>query len=352
MLMTRVLSQAKSWFRTLDKVFVYSDLFTDEAKLEIANNSRHTKLHFVEITGKSEHLIGSQWRHPWYYAQPRFLPSLHHLWKSNPEARWFIVADDDTYLFPKNIIRRLGKHKSTQPEVISFFWCSWNSITEFMEPRRNCHPFAQGGSGVIFSRTMMDMIGPHLIECSEMYNGAEHAASMRIAVCMERFFGYENWSKGAFIKPWRSGLHPGNPDTVIMQGNTWDAPGSFHQVKWQQMSELKNCHLVEFDDGFIDFAHFAFRSIPVELTRGRMWQMHFGYAIDNFGSHSHRLLAKTGLVTDDGGKTFVQMFDGGVKVVVTCDDSTPDDVVDVDWIDRGVNTTVFLRIKCPHKQFY
>ena len=351
-LMSRVLAQAESWFRAVDKVFVYSDSFSSEAKRDIANSAKHTQISFVEIPGMSEHLVGTKWQHPWYSAQPRFLPSLHHLWQSNPTARWFVLADDDTYLFPKNILRRLGKHNSSRPEVLSFFWCSWSGITEFMEPRRDCHPFAQGGPGVIFSRTIMDMVGPHLLDCNEMYNDAEHAASMRIAVCMERLFGYENWTKGAFIKPWRSGLHPGNPESVISDGNTWDAPGSFHQVKPDQMRALKRCHLVEFEDGFVDFSHFAFRTVPVELTRGRMWQMHFGYAIDNFGTHSDRIFAKTDLQTTDNGLTYMQLFDHDVKVVVECRNDHPDSAVDVDWIDRGVNTTIYLRMKCPEKQYY
>lgn len=352
MLMTRVLSQAKSWFQSFRRVFVYSDAFPNTTKKEIREACPHATIEMTEITNQAEHVIGSQWTNPWYLAQPRFLPALEHLWRSNPNVRWYVVGDDDTYLYPKNILRRLGKHNSSEPEVVSFFWCTWNTITDYMEPQRDCHPFAQGGSGVLFSKTIMDLVGPHLIECNEKYNDAEHAASMRVSVCMERLFGYENWSKGAYIKPWKSGIHPGSPKVVISHGNTWDAPASFHQVKPDEMENLKRSHMSDVKDGFVDWSYFSFRSVPVELTRNRWWQMHFGYAIDNYGTHTHRLYAISLLETSDDGKTYVQKYDGNVTVVVHCDATIPENTIEVDDVERGPESTIHLLLDCPKPQPY
>ncbi|OHT02029.1 hypothetical protein TRFO_30992 [Tritrichomonas foetus] len=357
MITNRVFSQASSWIPSLPYVFVYSDEFPNESIKQINNQFPHANISFVEIKNRSEHIIGSQWTNPWYRAQPRFLPAMHDLWKQNPHVRWYIVCDDDTYLYNQNILRRLGKHNSSNPEVISFFWCTWNYITEYMKPERDCHPFAQGGSGVIFSKTMMDLIGPKLIECSEKYNDAEHAASMRVSVCMEREFGYENWTKGGFIKPWKSGIHPSNPSVVISQGNTWDSPGSFHQVSPEEMVNLKKSHLVWLDDGFIDFSYFAFRSVPVELTRRRWWQLHFGYRIDNFASHSNQLMVLTSFEPIEYGKnneikTFQQVYQGNVTVFVHCNNNYEDFQIDVDEVERGPATKIHVSLKCPKKQKY
>jgi hypothetical protein len=198
----------------------------------------------------------------------------------------------------------------------------------------------------------MARLGPKLIECSERYNDAEHAASMRVAVCIERMVGYENWTKSVYVKPWRSGIHPSAPEVTIGYGNTWDPPGSFHQVSPPAMHVLKRGHIVEVEDGFYDFAGYAFRSIPLELTYRRTWQLHFGYWVSNFGTHTQRLYTTSSLVTRDGGKTFAQEYEGNLTIVVTCDPEAGIDIVRVDQIERGPNITVHLAFDCPDKQPY
>jgi hypothetical protein len=352
-LMSRFFAQAQTWVPQFPEVYVYSDFFPNTSKKDIAAASPRSKIHFVEIRNVAEHLIGSQWHLPWYHAQPRFLPGMYHLWKNNPKATWYVVGDDDTYLIIRNIIRRLQKVNSSTPAVMSFFWCTWETVAEFMRPLRNCHPFAQGGSGVVFSHTLMDMLGPHLMECNQKYNDAEHAASMRVAVCGERLFGYENWMAGAYIKPWKSGIHPTSPGVTITGGNTWDPPGSFHQVQPNDMFALKRSHIAEVGGGYYyDFAGYAFRNIPLELSYRRTWQLHFGYRIDNFGTHTQKIYSSSPFSTEDDGKTFVQNFHGGIKIIVKCDQTVAEDIIRVDDVERGPNVTVRLALVCPKKEKY
>lgn len=362
MLSSRVKAQAESWIPTFPRVFVYSDEFPNNIIQEIRTASPHANISFVTVSNQSEHIHGSQWLHPWYRAQPRILASMYDLWVQNKDSgiRWYILGDDDTYLYIKNIIRRLTKHNSSNPEVVSFFWCTWDHITQYMLPERECHPFAQGGSGVLFSKTMMDMLGPNLIRCNELYNDAQHAASMRVSVCMERSFGYANWTKGAFIKPWKSGIHPSDPSVVIDQANTWDAPGSFHQVSHEEMLKIRNSHIShqkaiingKEEEGYTDFAYFSFRSVPVQLTRRRWWQLHFGYRIDNFASHSNPLYAISQLASKDNGTTYTQKFEGQIKVIVHCQPKMNESQIDVDEVERGPKTKIHLLLKCPPFQPY
>jgi hypothetical protein len=109
---------------------------------------------------------------------------------------------------------------------------------------------------------------------------------------------------------------------------------------------------VEVADGFYDFSRFTFRSLSLELSYRRKWQMHFGYCFDNFGSHTQRRYTKTALETKDGGKTFVQEYEGNVTVVVRCDPKVPLDVIRVEDIVRGPNTSVHLAFECPQKKPY
>jgi hypothetical protein len=80
--------------------------------------------------------------------------------------------------------------------------------------------------------------------------------------------------------------------------------------------------------------------------------MHFGYCFDNFGSHTQRRYATTPLATADGGRTFVQEYEGNLTVVVRCDDKVGLDVIRIEEIVRGPNTTVHLAFDCPEKKPY
>jgi hypothetical protein len=351
-LMTRLLSQAQGWVPGFREVFVYSDEYPNTTREDILTASPHANLQFIEISGVADHIIGSQWLLPWYRAQPRFLPGMHHLWATRPSARWYIFCDDDTYLFPQSLLRMLQQRDSSQLEVISHFWCTWDQITQYMRPQRDCHPFAQGGSGVLFSRALMDQLAPELVNCSEKYNDAEHAASMRVTVCAEKLFGYELWASGRIINHWKTGLHPGKPSTAIATGCTWEAPGTFHQVTPSDMIRLKGGHLVDVEDGFFDFNFFTMKSVPIKLTYRRVWDMHFGYCFDNFATHSQRLYAVDGMKTEDDGQTFVQNFEGDITVVVRCDQKIGDEQIWVDEVVPGPNVTVYLALKCPPKQKY
>jgi hypothetical protein len=118
------------------------------------------------------------------------------------------------------------------------------------------------------------------------------------------------------------------------------------------MLEFRKGHLAEVEDGFYDFSGFAFKTVPLKLTYGKWWQMHFGFYIDSFATHTHRLFADTNLQTSDDGKTFTQEFQGNASVIVACDLAVPGDVIDVDDVERGPKTTVWLRLKCPERQSF
>ena len=353
-IMKRVHGQSKTWMNQFPKVNVYSDEFKEDETDAIRKAARYTNVSFITIKNTSEHLLGTQWKNPWYAAQTRFLPAMKHLFETNRNAKWFLFGDDDTYLVAKNIVRRTHKYNHNEPCIVSYFYCAWNNIVQYMEPKRDCMPFAQGGSGVLISNKLMSMIAPHLVECSEMYNDAEHAASMRIAVCIQKLYGVSNWTKGAFIKPWRSGFHSHVPDIEIEQGNTWDAPGSFHQVNKEVMQRIHKAHVCDTEEDFYyDFAYNAFISVPVELTYGTKWELHFGYCIDMYGSHSHRINATSAIVCDVPDAEFHQDFQNNVTVTMHCDSNMNEGDMYADDVERSpFGTIVHLNMKCPTKSYY
>ena len=338
------------------KIIVFSDLFPNSTETQqIAETAKYSNVSFVKIQDTAEHLVGTEYTNPWYPAQTRFLPGMKKLYEMNKESNWFLIGDDDTYLFAKNIERRLHKYDYNDPIVVSNFYCSWNNIVERLQIKRECMPFAQGGSGVLFSQKLMSMIAPHLIDCSEIYNDAEHAASMRLAVCIQKLFGEENWTKGAFIQPWRSGFHSNPPDIEIEKGNTWDSPGSFHQVNKKIMKRIHKAHICEVDkrEYYYDFAFNSFIPIPVELTFNTKWEFIFGYRFDIYGSHEHSINATSPIICDVEDQEFHQNYQNNITVLLHCDEEMEEEDMFVDDVERSpYRTLVHINLKCPSKTYY
>ena len=348
---SRLKPQIETWVPTFPSVYAFSDFFSEKDMASI--NLKHTNITFVEIKNKSDHLIGTKWTNPWYSAQPRYLPCMYELWKREPNAKWYLFGDDDTYFYIENIMRRLSRFNSDEPVSVSYFWCAWNNIGKYMKPQRDCHLFAQTGAGALYSQKLMSMIGPHILECNDMFNDAEHAASARISVCMEIIFGYEKWAKNAYAQPWRSGLHPGVPDSVVAEGNTWDAPGSFHKIKGTMMNQLELSHLLKEKDGFYDFATFSFRTLPVELTRRRIWQFTFGYSFSNIGSHSliKRAISNIKKINEKPF-SFEQEYEDNITVKMICNNKLQKEEIFVENVIRNIHTQVIVKLHCPKKQSY
>lgn len=350
----RVVGQAETWFNEFPNVSVYSDYFDPEVKNKIREKAEHTNLSFIVIDNKADHLVGTPWEAKWYHAQPRFLPAMKHLYETNLDKDWFLYGDDDTYLVAKNIVRRLIKYNPKDPVVVSYFYCQWTKVSSYMANQRECRPFAQAGSGVLFSKKMMEMISPYLDMCNEIYNDANHAASMRMANCIERFYGSENWTKDKFVMPWRSGFHSSDPDIVIEEGNYWDAPGSFHKVNSEKMKRIHNAHISKAKNGYFDFAHYMFMGVPVELTFNTDWEFHFGYCFDMYGTHAHRINAtKEIFCIDEEKKEFLQEYQENVYVHISHDEHLEiGDIFVDDVIREPSRTDVFILINCPDKTLF
>jgi hypothetical protein len=175
---------------------------------------------------------------------------------------------------------------------------------------------------------------------------------MRVAVCAERILGYDEWTHEGAVNHWKNGLHPYRPIAAASKGSLVEPPASFHQVGPDEMVALGGGHIVPMEDGYFDFHDFAMKSIGIPLTYRRSWDLHFGFSIDNMGSHSQRRRSIQGMRTDDGGRTFVQPFEGNVTIVVKCNQEFPEGQVIVEEVMPGPNVTVILVLKCPQKKKY
>jgi hypothetical protein len=329
-LSTRVISQAGTWMRLWDKVHVFTDGFADQECENLSRAAYPCQVICVDMGNLAEHLEGSEWRHRWYFAQPRFLPSMEALWRLNPNATWFLFGDDDTYFLRPSVEAKLSPINSSVSFVVGKFWTSWERVTQDVPPLRPEHPFAQGGAGVAISNAMMQRIGPHLRNCSLSFNDPDFAGSMRFAMCAERVVGPVEWSIDSVIITWPEGFHSMPPDWEIGQRTVKEPPATFHQITPTMFSRLWNGHAVEYLHAgkhfVLDLGAIAFSKQRIKLgTERNSFEWRFGHwiALEDSSWNLLRAIEPWKVVIGNLGdlQGFTQMYEGGVEVVCECDDA-------------------------------
>jgi hypothetical protein len=83
----------------------------------------------------------------WLLDKYKFLPMLAHAQRKWPDLKWYIYIEDDTFIFWNNILQYVSTLESdNEPSYYGFSSGDGNDT------------FAQGGSGLVFSRSLMRTI--------------------------------------------------------------------------------------------------------------------------------------------------------------------------------------------------
>ena len=367
----RVVSQAGTWYQLIPEVHVYSDEYYNGSIETVLKESNHTNIVFHDFGHKGGHLIGSEFEHRWYYAQTRHLLTIADFYERFPNKKWYIWSDDDTYLYPESILNLLDKYDSRNPLIFGVTYCSWDSVAEIIEPKRNCHPFAQGGAGVFFSHNFMSSIHPYLRNCSEMYNDPNFAGSMRLAICVERFLGIDKWEVGKTIFNLSPRLHSSNPLQETEGGVKF--PLSFHRMRHFLLYNIWNATESVWIDGDGKIRHVSWDNITmstfhINIAPNKKMVFHWGFRMRFEEDTSRYIYATTCPIPifekDDQMKRYPIMFDQeyeqGITIRYICannetyenndsDDFDVDEMTFDSYLWPEKNGVAFL-LKCPESK--
>ncbi|XXG98645.1 hypothetical protein Hte_004972 [Hypoxylon texense] len=75
----------------------------------------------------------------WELDAMKFIPSLEYMWQTLPKKKWYIMADDDTYIIKSSLALVLGHLDSTKPQFLG------NPVGDYKGR------FPHGGSSVVMS---------------------------------------------------------------------------------------------------------------------------------------------------------------------------------------------------------
>ncbi|KAL9936975.1 hypothetical protein V8E36_004210 [Tilletia maclaganii] len=84
----------------------------------------------------------------WMLDKWKFAPMTAHSWRTNPDAKWFVTIDGDTYLFWGTLMRWLAQNFDPKKNIyLGYDEIGYGAIKYF---------FAHGGAGYVMSKQLMD----------------------------------------------------------------------------------------------------------------------------------------------------------------------------------------------------
>ncbi|KAJ3025011.1 UNVERIFIED_CONTAM: hypothetical protein HDU68_007559 [Siphonaria sp. JEL0065] len=156
------------------------------------------------------------------------LPGFQVLYETFPNADWYFMIDDDTYMLFENMREYLTNLDSEEPYFTgrNNYYKGCDGVTEFNKKG----PFiAQGGSGIVISRGAMKLMIAGMDQCILKYQDC-WAGDIRTALCLR--------DVGVLIK-WGNGFNSHSPVVDIEYPQDPCAlPNAFHHVLPHQMQQL------------------------------------------------------------------------------------------------------------------
>ncbi|GJQ11152.1 hypothetical protein GpartN1_g2943.t1 [Galdieria partita] len=167
------------------------------------------------------------------------LPGFLALYKYFPNKKWYIMLDDDTFVFLDNLALTLQMDHfrllaEEQPFYLGnpFTVSDCDKYGEFFDEEGKPNPsFAHGGSGIVLSKAAMERIAPHIPWCIERWDVCKEGDA-RVGLCLlsfqvlltelQPFFYHETPSK--YFEEYASltGNRQGRPEAL---------PVTFHHIK-------------------------------------------------------------------------------------------------------------------------
>jgi len=131
-------------------------------------------------------------REGWDGDKDKNLPTLHLLKSTFPKAKWYILIDDDTYLFLDNFAKYVNSLPLNEAiysgKAFRYILCGdYDRNGEFLPGRKKAEygVFGHGGSGIFINNVAMNRMFPSISECIRLFSDC-YAGDMQVSFCLER----------------------------------------------------------------------------------------------------------------------------------------------------------------------
>ena len=359
----RVIPMAKTWYQLIPSIHVYSDEIPKESLNEILNSSNHLNIYFHETPTFSHYMVGTRWDDKWNSVQNRHLYAFGDLYFHEPDKAWYVLGDDDTFMFPNSLVTFLSSVPEDDIRIFGRGFLVFEHLNVFFKNPDINHYFVQGGAGIAIPAKVMKVFAPCAQNCTQIFSGVNFPSDMRLSACLERFFGFrvdEGAREKSLFRSWR-GFH----SDVPMKENVGDiVPISYHHIVaplcdqlWMAVfTKWKNSNGV---DMYIDWSFVAMKELNIELgRRGLLCEFQFMFRIYLDGRKGEQMICQSQpepVFKNDTKRKhpreFVQRFEGNITMRYICDDSISGETIVFDSFLLDEEGCSF-KVACPSIRKY
>lgn len=127
-----------------------------------SEKTNHNDLHVKQLE-PNESSLG------WISDAHKNLPGFRELWERFPKQEWFLMIDDDTYVFMDNLNNFVADYNSSEP----FYFGAGNTFVgcDGVKSHADSTMIAHGGSGILISRGAMQRLKFVWDICITKYRG-------------------------------------------------------------------------------------------------------------------------------------------------------------------------------------
>ena len=125
------------------------------------------------------------------------LPIVKDLYMRYPQADWYVIVDDDSYIIQTNLRRVLGSLNNNNNQPLYVGIAFWSSAA------KDAFKFIQGGGSICMNRHAVRRISPHIRGCIKRH--AHHwAGDIRLGACFAEYSvaptsHHAFWSQDVFL---------------------------------------------------------------------------------------------------------------------------------------------------------
>ncbi|KAJ3067192.1 hypothetical protein HDU98_009607 [Podochytrium sp. JEL0797] len=193
----------------------------------------------------------------WEMDAHKFLPGFQMLYSRFPDSEWFIMIDDDAYVFLENYSTFLKTLNPKKPYYIGqgniFAGCG--GVQNFGDGPT----FAHGGVGIVVSRGAMKMMADIVNQCIMEYQECP-AGDVRVGLCMR---------DAGVLMSGTDGLYQAPPNAdFTYPDNACERPKVFHKVLPHQMQALFDTQQSSSGTMGGVFYNYHFRNPPSRVSGG------------------------------------------------------------------------------------
>jgi hypothetical protein len=290
-------------------------------------------------------LIGTEFEESWNDAQSRYLFHIADLYERCPDKKFYLFVDDDTYVFPQNLLDFASQKSPDLPRVYgrTFFGSEW--YLKLYRRNYTTSSFVHGGSGCLYSRGLMRLIGRHLQNCSLIYEMARLPADIRATLCIDRHTEMHNKEVITFFYE----FHPDN--IFLKMPRPEEGPAlTYHETRSREQVEAMYKTAVSHLEGdfYLDWSRYSTRVF--RLAEGGIWLVFgFGLCWELLATSCSRVKGAI-FPVNSSIYQFKQEFQEGSVLYFRCDDTLQEGELIYFGKAPPPETGFALSLKCPTRR--